>query len=128
MVLLDTSIWIDHLRQSNPEVVSLLENRHVLTHSFVLGELAMGTLAGRNALLSNLARLPRAIIATDIEVMTMVEKHKLFGLGIGWVDAHVLAGTLLTLGAKLWTKDKKLLAIAGDSRFSVAYRAATPSR
>jgi hypothetical protein len=89
-------------------------------HPFVLGELAMGNLMHRDGTLSDLADLPGAAMATDPEVLTMVEAHHLYGLGIGYIDAHLLAAVRLSAGAMLWTFDKRLHAAA--ERFNMAWR------
>lgn len=80
----------------------------MLTHPFVIGELAMGSLAERHAMLFALQRLPKAAIAQDNEVLTFVEQNSLFGRGIGYIDAHLLASTRITAGASLWTRDRRL--------------------
>ena len=84
----------------------------MLAHPWVTGELALGHLSGRNEILTLLHNLPQATAATDVEVLTLIENQHLFGLGIGYVDAHLLAATLLTPGARLWTRDKRLATIA----------------
>lgn len=112
MMLVDTSVWIDHLRTGDPELVALLQTGHVLGHPWVTGELALGHLAHRSEILGLLKQLPQAKVATDHEVLTLVDNHQLFGLGIAYVDAHLLAATMLTVGARLWTHDKRLAAVA----------------
>ncbi|WP_427384091.1 type II toxin-antitoxin system VapC family toxin [Janibacter sp. G56] len=112
MIIVDTSIWIDHLRSGVAQLVTLLQDGKVLGHPWVTGELALGNLAGRNEVLGLLHNLPQATVATDVEVMTLIGHHRLFGLGIGYVDAHLLASTKLSAGAQLWTRDKRLRATA----------------
>lgn len=112
MILVDTSIWIDHLRSGDAQFVTLLQGDHVLGHPWVTGELALGNLARRNEVLGLLHNLPQATVATDHEVMTLIDHHRLVGLGIGYVDAHLLAAARLSAGAKLWTRDKRLHATA----------------
>ncbi len=114
MILVDTSVWIDHLRSGDPELASLLQDSHVLTHPWVTGELALGRLARRSEILGLLGNLPQAKVATDVEVLTLIDNHQLFGLGIGYVDAHLLASTMLTTGTRLWTRDKRLTAVASQ--------------
>jgi predicted nucleic acid-binding protein len=112
MVLVDTSIWINHLRKPMPELVQLLELEEVLTHPCVIGELACGTLANRRALLYNLSHLPHVPAATDAEVLEFIERRGLMGAGVGYLDMHLLTSTCLALDVRLWTRDKKLAALA----------------
>lgn len=119
MILVDTSVWIDHLRAGEPRLAQLLQDGHVLAHPWVIGELALGQLSRRREILALLNNLPRAETARDTEVLDLVENRHLFGLGIGYVDAHLLAVTLLTTGARLWTRDKRLAAAA--SQLGLAY-------
>lgn len=112
MILVDTSVWVDHLRCGDTALAGLLETGRVLAHPFVTGELALGGLRQRDVVLSALQDLPQASVASDDEVMGFIGQHRLFGLGIGYVDAHLLAAVRLTLGASLWTRDKRLLAAA----------------
>ncbi len=119
MILLDTSVWVDHLRQGEPDVATLLAEREVLAHPHVIGELALGHLRQRAVILAALADLPQAITATDAEVLWFVERHGLAGRGIGWVDAHLLAATRLTPGARFWTRDRRLAGVAEELGLSV---------
>jgi len=112
VILIDTSIWIDHLRQSDAQVVTLLQSDLVLVHPFVIGELACGNLKSRADILGLLNTLPQARVALEHEVLFFIDRHKLMGLGIGYIDAHLLAATTLNEGAKLWTRDKRLDTIA----------------
>jgi predicted nucleic acid-binding protein len=112
MILVDTSVWIGHLRRRDEILTSLLEQGAVLAHPFVIGELALGSLPRRDFVLNSLRRLPRANIARDEEVMRFVDREALFGIGIGFVDAHLLAATRLTVGATLWSRDRRLQAAA----------------
>lgn len=113
MILVDTSVWVDHLRVGDPRLVELLTDGQVLGHPWVTGELALGRLSRRSEILDLLHNLPQATVATDAEVLTLITDRQLFGRGIGYVDAHLLAATLLTSGARLWTRDKRLAAVAG---------------
>jgi predicted nucleic acid-binding protein len=122
VILVDTSVWIDHLRIGDPQLTALLQEAQVLAHPWVIGELALGQLAGRSEVLGLLSNLSRAKVATEAEVMTLVETRHLFGLGIGYVDAHLLAATLLTTDASLWTRDKRLAGAAAD--LEISYRTA----
>lgn len=94
------------------ELAALLDRGMVLTHPFVIGELALGNLRQRDIVLSALADLPHASVATDTEVLHFIGRHTLFARGIGYVDAHLLAAVRLTAGARLWTKDKRLHGVA----------------
>ena len=114
MILVDTSVWIDHLRTGDPALAMLLQNGRVLGHQWVTGELALGRLSRRREVLGLLAGLPQATLATSSEVMTFIEDRRLFGPGIGYVDAHLLAAVLLTAGTRLWTRDRRLAATASD--------------
>lgn len=113
MILADTSVWIGHLRASDPALVRLLEQGRVLSHPFVTGELALGNLRHRRELLDALGQMPAATRARDDEVLAFIEANALHGLGIGYVDAHLLASVRLTAGAKLWTHDRRLAEAAG---------------
>ena len=108
MILVDTSVWIDHLRQGDIALVNLLNTVRVLAHPFIIGELALGNLQQRDAILATLSNIPRAKIATDEEVLALINQSKLYGLGIGYVDAHLLASVRLTPSTLLWTRDKSL--------------------
>lgn len=110
MILVDTTIWIDHLRKGHPVLERLLERGSVLGHPSVVGELALGQLSQRQEIIGLLGSLPQAAIATPAEILVFIECHKLYGLGIGYVDAQLLAATQLTPGAGLWTGDKRLAA------------------
>jgi predicted nucleic acid-binding protein len=112
MILVDTSIWIDHLRSGDPQLTALLVNDSVLVHSFVIGELALGTLHQPEVVIASLHGLPKAVKADDSEVLQMIQERKLAGVGIGYVDAHLLASALLTENASLWTRDRRLREIA----------------
>lgn len=112
MILVDTSVWIDHFREGVPSLVALLEQNAVLTHPFVLGDLACGNLKSRQDTLRLLANLPNAPKASDSEVFRFIEAHKLMGKSIGLIDAHLLASTALAAEAKLWSHDKRLAQIA----------------
>ncbi len=108
MILVDTSVWIDHLRSGDEHLASLLNECNVLMHPFVLGELACGNLQERDVVLKLLQGLPQAVGAFDDEVLFFIDRHKLMGRGIGYVDAHLLASLSLNDRALLWTRDKRL--------------------
>jgi len=112
VILIDTSVWVDHLRTGDARLSGLLDGGGVLGHPFVTGELALGNLRQRGLVLSALRELPQATVATDEEVLHFIDRRALFGLGVGYVDAHLLAAVRLTAGAKLWTRDRRLQAVA----------------
>lgn len=118
MILVDTSVWVDHLRTGDKMLVDLLAAGRVLAHPFVIGELALGNLRQRDLVLSALGDLPQASVATAEEVLHLIGQHALFGFGIGYVDAHLLAAVRLSAGAALWTRDKRLHGAA--DRFGLA--------
>ena len=112
MILVDTSVWIDHLRHGNRRLVSLLNAGVVLIHPFIVGEIALGHLRHRASLLNELGNLQQASAATDEEVMHFIERQALYGTGIGYVDAHLLAATTLTSGTKFWSFDRRVHQVA----------------
>jgi predicted nucleic acid-binding protein len=114
MILVDTSVWIDHLRVTDETLVHLLDAGMVLAHPFVIGELALGSLGQRETVLTALSDLPRAIVATDQEALHFIDCHTLFGRGVGYIDIHLLAAVRLTAGAGLWTHDKRLHTVAAQ--------------
>jgi predicted nucleic acid-binding protein len=107
MILADTSVWISHIRESQPHLEKALVESKVFMHPFVLGEIAYGNLRSRSQTLDMLARLPFAVPASDEEVLGLLEQNRLFGRGLGWVDAHLLASARLT-SCRLWTLDRPL--------------------
>jgi len=112
VILVDSSVWIDHLRSGNAILTRMLEGGRVLAHPFVVGELALGSLKQRDVILTALQNLPQAVVASEIEVLGFINRQALYGLGIGYVDAHLLASARLTSGGSLWTRDKRLHAVA----------------
>lgn len=112
MILVDTSVWVDHLRLGDADLAVLLDQGRVVIHPFVLGELSLGNLRQRAVVLGLLAGLPGMTVASDAEVLSFVESAKLYGLGIGYIDAHLLAAARLTPGVSVWTRDKRLKAAA----------------
>lgn len=119
MILVDTSVWVDHLRAGDRALVGLLDAGMVLAHPFVIGELALGRLGQRATVLSALSDLPRVVVATDAEVLHFIDRHALSGRGVGYIDAHLLAAVRLTAGAELWTRDKRLHGIAAPLGLAV---------
>lgn len=114
MILVDTSVWVDHLQRGNNDLARRLYQGQVLAHPFVVGELALGNLKQRGAVLEALQNLPVVTLATDAEVLGFISTHALHGMGIGYVDSHLLAATRLTAGTQLWTLDKRLQAAASQ--------------
>ncbi len=112
MILADTSVWVDHLRRGDARLVALLESAAVIMHPFIVGEIACGSLADRHAVLELLQDLPMTTVAQPEELLDFIERHRLHGKGIGYVDVHLLAAAALTQGATLWTRDKRLHAAA----------------
>jgi predicted nucleic acid-binding protein len=107
VTLVDTSVWVDHLRRGSLRLSALLDEAQVLCHPFISGELACGNLHNRTEILSLLAALPQAQVAEHEEVLELLSVRRLHGLGLGWVDAHLLASALLSR-CPLWTLDKAL--------------------
>jgi predicted nucleic acid-binding protein len=113
MILVDTSVWIEHLRGTLPQLVHHLEQGQVATHPWVIGELACGNLRNRATVLEHLRALPTVAIATDHEVLLTIDNRQLMGRGIGYVDAHLISSALLSQ-AVLWTRDRRLAAAAKE--------------
>jgi len=114
VILVDTSVWIDHLRSGNASLARLLDSGEVVAHPFVIGELALGNLTQRDLVLDAMRELPQANVAADFEVLHFIREEVLFGRGIGYVDAHLLASVRLSPGTRLWTRDKRLHEVAGQ--------------
>ena len=112
MILIDTAVWVDHLRQGNRILSGFLESGEVLAHPFVIGELALGEIRQRAAIINLLSKLPNACVASHDEVMRFIEQRQLSRRAIGYVDVHLLAAVELTPGARLWTYDKRLHRVA----------------
>lgn len=110
-ILVDTSIWVDHLRKTNPILKELLENNYVVIHPFIVGELACGSFGNRDEIIDLLQLLPKCKEADFVEVLNLVSSKKLYGKGIGFVDINLAASSLLT-PCLLWTADKRLDKIA----------------
>jgi len=112
VILVDTSVWIDHFRVADHRLIALMGLREAAIHPFVLGELAIGSIPQRDMVLAELNKLPTARPATPGEVMHLIARHRLFGTGIGYIDAHLLAAACLADGLVVWTHDRRLLAAA----------------
>ncbi len=121
MILVDTSVWVDHLRRGDSELATALETGEVVCHDFVIGELACGHLSARADILNLLGALPRAPLVEHEEVISFVGRHGLAGVGIGWVDAHLLASATLAQ-LELWTRATRL------RRAALRIGAARPAR
>ena len=119
MILVDTSVWIEHFRAGATGLRALLEDEQVLTHPFVIGELTCGNIRNRAEILGLLESLPQVRVADHQEVMAFVAGQRLYGRGIGWLDAHLLASTLLSKAA-LWTFDRPLAGVA--AALGIAHR------
>lgn len=113
-VLVDTSVWVDHLRRGRADLSALLDEGAVLAHPFVVGELACGSIRGKGEVLGLFAALPQAVTAGHEEAMVLIERLGLHGRGVGWIDVHLLASALLT-GCPLWTLDRVLNKAAVDA-------------
>lgn len=113
MILVDTSVWIDHFRKASRKLASLLEAEDVAIHPFVLGELACGNLGNRKEIIALLHALPDATKVEDDEILLFIERHHLMGRGIGLIDTHILASCCLD-SCLLWTRDKRLQVVAKE--------------
>lgn len=126
MILADSAVWIDHLRRPNGDFAALLDAEMIVGHPFVTGEIALGSLSERAKVIKRLNQLEQLPVALTDEVAALIEAEALFARGIGYVDAHLLASARLVPGTFLWTRDKRLHAVAeglsiaaagdGDSR------------
>lgn len=121
MILVDTSIWIEHFRTGDARLSGLLNTAEVMQHPFVTGEVALANLRNRDAVLTTFQDLPQAQVATDEEVLRLINANALYGIGIGYIDVHILASTLLTPETLLWTRDKRLL--AASARLGLSMKA-----
>ncbi|MFM9995171.1 MAG: type II toxin-antitoxin system VapC family toxin [Phycisphaerales bacterium] len=111
MILVDTSVWVDHLAIGDPRMASLLQGERVVVHPFVIGEIACGNLSDRAEIMHLLGTLPAIAPARHDEVLALLDAHRLWGRGIGWVDVHLLAAAAIA-GTALWTRDQRLAAAA----------------
>jgi predicted nucleic acid-binding protein len=114
VILVDSSVWIDHFRRPSAQLAALLASRVVWIHPFVVGELACGHLPRREAVFTAMSALPHAPVVPHDEVLAFVERHRLMARGIGWVDMHLLASTLVAGRVALWSRDKRLAAAAAE--------------
>jgi len=118
MILVDTSVWVDHFRRANAHLATILDNGEVLCHPFIIGELACGRLTPRQEILSLLRAIPQSTVASHDEVLAFVDGNRLMGAGIGWIDAHLLAAVALSR-VRLWTLDRCLKEAAESLQFHV---------
>lgn len=112
MILVDTSVWVDHLRSGDRVLARLLDDSHVLAHPWVIGEFALGRLRNRREIIDLLENLPSATLATPAEILLLIEESDLAGRGIGYVAVQLLAATRLTPDARIWTRDRRLASVA----------------
>lgn len=126
MILVDTSVWIDHLRASDRHLTELLERGIVLAHPWVFGELVLGGLREGSEVTRWMPRLDQATVATSGEILRLIRNNRLAGTGIGYVDSQLLASAQLTPDALLWTRDRRLDRVA--DRLGLAYQAPPPTR
>jgi predicted nucleic acid-binding protein len=118
MILVDTSVWIDHINAADPMLIALLGQNRVLAHPYVIGEISLGSLRNRDVVLGALLDLPRAPVATPEETFYLIEREGLFNRGIGYVDTALLASARLQPGITIWTRDKRLKKVADDLNLS----------
>ncbi|MCX5814058.1 MAG: type II toxin-antitoxin system VapC family toxin [Proteobacteria bacterium] len=121
MVLVDTSVWVSHLRAGNKELIALLNNGDVMCHPFIVGELACGNIKNRTSILSLLQLLPMAVQVENEEALHFIETNSLMGKGLGYADIHLSASAVLS-GVPIWTLDKSLAKIS--EKLNIGYSAA----
>jgi predicted nucleic acid-binding protein len=127
VILVDTSVWVDHLRSHNQELADLLDAEEVLVHPFVIGELACGNIKNRREVLALLHALPTAPKVDDDEILFFIERHSLMGRGLGLVDMHLLASTMIA-PCLIWTRDKPLKTVAKEMAIDGSQRTPGPYR
>jgi len=120
VILADTSVWIDHFHAADPTLKRLLREDRILIHPFVIGEIACGGLPKRGEVLRDLRRLPSVTLAEQHEAFALLEEHRLWGHGVGWIDVHLLASALLTR-CRLWTLDQRLRSAAIQLKVNYPY-------
>lgn len=108
MILADTSVWADHLRRADAMMSACLDVQEIVMHPFVLGELSLGSMPRYDAVIDSLLELPSVQIAQPHEVLVLIRENRLMGTGVGYVDAHLLASSLIMPGTQVWTRDKRL--------------------
>ena len=112
MIIIDTSVWIDHIRQPEVEVELLLKRDQALVHPFVIGEPALGNMKRHDEIINALLHMRQAAVAQTDDVLTIIKRHALSGSGIGYVDAHLLASAAMAAGTRIFTRDKRLAKVA----------------
>lgn len=112
MILVDTSIWIDHFHVGDPILSGLIAERRVVMHPFVIGEVAVGSMRNRSIVITMLSELPRAVAADDEDVLRFIADHELSGIGLAYVDVHLLAACRIGGTVRLWTRDRRLRGVA----------------
>ena len=127
MILVDTSIWIDHFRHGDSELRKIIEEDRLLCHHAIIGELALGSLRHRDDVIMFLTAQREVIASKHHEVMVMIDRHSLFSMGIGYTDAHLLASILLDQRSSLWTRDKRLQAAAQKAGAALYSPVTTPN-
>ena len=120
-VLVDTSVWVEFIREGNAQLSELLQKGRVLMHDMVIGEIACGSAPSRKERLQAMDNLPKITMAEHSEVLRFIDKHRLFGCGVGYVDNHLLAACILQADCALWSRDKRLCAAA--ERLGIAFGA-----
>jgi hypothetical protein len=114
VILVDTSIWVDHLRAGDARLAEALDRAAVFVHPFIVGELACGLLRNRSELLRLLRGLPGVPAASDDEALDFIERHRLMGRGVGYIDVHLLVSAALSGGARIWSRDRRLAEVAAE--------------
>lgn len=114
MILADTSVWVNHLRAGDRDLADALEASTVVVHPFIVGEIACGNLRNRREVLELLGKLPALTVASHEEAVAFIERRRLMGRGIGYIDVHLLASVVLDPPARLWTRDRRLARVAGE--------------
>ena len=112
LILADTSVWVDHMRAPDPLMLEFASQQRLLIQPCVIGELGMGNLRGRDEFIRSLRRMDHVVRARADEVTCLVEENRLSGLGLSWVDVHLLASCLLMDGVHLWTRHRLLSTVA----------------
>lgn len=122
MILVDTSVWVDHLRRQDAAMARELEAGNVWAHPFVVGEIACGVFPRRAETMALLQTLPVASVASHVEVLGFIERQRLAGRGVGYIDVHLLASTMMTAGTSLWSRDRRLATVAHELRLAYQER------